>query len=791
MRDPKLIRTALDDCLSGVDSRPSLQGRVLARAQGRRRAPVRLSYAMAIALLIVLLAAAALAAGVLTGLFRLDQQSMVSSIKSCVSDGERLYFATAGGLYQWRPGNAEPDLLSALEPLPQPRLHLLVYLENGAVGLLDTASKSLWQYRDGSLMRTLDYADTPMDQPGLRPSTAVFQDGWLFVHMAASNDPAGESQLWRVDALTGAAEHLPIGDLRELCAYRPGLLLALVASPDGEDELLVAVDTSTGAIVETLFTAPREAVSGVACDPIHHAVYALVNGWLSRLENDGWQPLQSYAPPFLSTGCAVVDGGYASLSYSDLQYLPFAEAETLQTLTIRGYIATDDLDAAFQKDHPGVAVARSAEPAITLQDVRQAILSGDTTDLFHVVLDADTLALFADGLAAPLTASRALTDDAEAMLPAFSDALFYDGQLYAVPSYVSLGVWQGEGDVPADFDSLLRAALAWNEAAPYLSRQWEDGAWSKREYVDLLLTGYLAQGGAAALASPALADALASLRAAQLAPCEGGPEGAAFLTNIPLGLHGDSSVQLQEGDFFAYSPEAALPAPRQTPWWQLAPAAGAETGRPALVDRLHVYLLNPHAAHPEAALAFLEYAAAHRPADIEAMLKPDQAQPTLHPGVAQQIAWIVEDQRAYDAEQGVSTDEAALAQRVDAIRADPGSWLVLEEKLDHYRRYIVPHIRLKLDPLLTQAARREGGAYAALLDAATAYVQGEITWGGLRPLPLRRAGSARLHSAGGGGLPAPSPATRQGGFAFSVLARRGTGWGLRAPTPAPTLFRKE
>ena len=44
------IRRALDECLSGMDGRPSLEKRVLARAKGERRGPRRLSLALAVAL---------------------------------------------------------------------------------------------------------------------------------------------------------------------------------------------------------------------------------------------------------------------------------------------------------------------------------------------------------------------------------------------------------------------------------------------------------------------------------------------------------------------------------------------------------------------------------------------------------------------------------------------------------------------------------------------------------------------------------------------------------------------
>ena len=46
------IRRAVDECLSGMDGRPSLEKRVLARAKGERRGPRRLSLALAAALVL-------------------------------------------------------------------------------------------------------------------------------------------------------------------------------------------------------------------------------------------------------------------------------------------------------------------------------------------------------------------------------------------------------------------------------------------------------------------------------------------------------------------------------------------------------------------------------------------------------------------------------------------------------------------------------------------------------------------------------------------------------------------
>lgn len=101
------IRRALDECLSGMDGRPSLEKRVLARAKGERRGPRRLSLALAVALLMLLLAAAALAAGVLTGWLRLRQED-VGALHGCVSLDGTPYLSTSGGLRTWKPGRRNP-----------------------------------------------------------------------------------------------------------------------------------------------------------------------------------------------------------------------------------------------------------------------------------------------------------------------------------------------------------------------------------------------------------------------------------------------------------------------------------------------------------------------------------------------------------------------------------------------------------------------------------------------------------------------------------------------------------
>lgn len=128
----------------------------------------------------------------------------------------------------------------------------------------------------------------------------------------------------------------------------------------------------------------------------------------------------------------------------------------------------------------------------------------------------------------------------------------------------------------------------------------------------------------------------------------------------------------------------------------LPPAIGSDAS-PTVQGRLHVYLLNPNSQHKEAAIAYLEYVAAYRSAHTRALLKPESAQPVLHAGVEAWIEDIITQQRAMDARKERNR-RAALAERVEAIKANAESWEVTETALEMYREEIVPCIDLMLQP---------------------------------------------------------------------------------------------
>lgn len=718
------IRSGIDDCLSGVDRLPSLESRVLERIQGQRRAPARLSAAMALALIVTLLAATALAVGALSGWFRVEQQQ-VGAMQSCVSDGDTLYLLTDRGLYTWQPEDTEPALMLSADRLwdggfsPEAMLCRM----GDRLALLHPETRTLWQVDGQKLQPLAEYSGTVLDNRSLRISAVACAGETLLIRAVPQNGRENEAQLFRWHLPTGSVELLPLPHVEELCALDDAHALVLQQDVTAKKEVLSRIDAATGSIVETLYTTPVQGMEGIMVHPNTRQIIAFVAGAPSLWNGTGWEPMQGYGLSIHTDACAVIGDGLAAINFNDLQVIPFVPENSLTTLRIGGIMALNNEDAAFQQAFPGVAVQRAKNAALTAADIRQAIADGDTTDLFHVSLNWDVAALFRDGTLAALPSSALLHEDAQTMLPAFQEGLSVDDTLYAVPTNVLASVWESGEAVPATFAELLEAQAG--VASPYIAPHWSDTGWTKTEYADYLLTTYLLASGAEGVNfhTPAFTDALQALRAARL-PAEDQSGAPVITTDLSVDLHGKSASPVQPGESRRYDPskpEQAAPV-----LWQVPCAVTAERS-PIIPARLTVYVLNPNAANPELALRFLEYVAAHRQPEQDALLKPMTAGPMLHPEVEAQIEWIKEDQRALDEAQGLETDEEALERLIHAIKTAPDSWAVDETRLHAYRDRIVPNMRLQLHPLLTKQAKEAGGAYDRMLQAVLAYVNGEGT----------------------------------------------------------------
>ena len=133
------------------------------------------------------------------------------------------------------------------------------------------------------------------------------------------------------------------------------------------------------------------------------------------------------------------------------------------------------------------------------------------------------------------------------------------------------------------------------------------------------------------------------------------------------------------------------------------PRPSVSTNAPQRVPtELRVYVLNPNSPNREAALAFLEHAAATRLPTHAALLSPDSAVAALYPELAH------------------------LAETTGTNVDHPANYEVTQEGLDLYRTQVLPWLDLQLHPLLCES-RAHDGAFQALVEAAMAYLAGEST----------------------------------------------------------------
>lgn len=714
------IQNALNITLSDLQDDPWLAQRVITEAKGAKKVKKELSMALVVTLVLIFAVATALAVSTFAGLFHL-KQSDVGAMRGCVSTGDALYLMSSSGLCRWTPGDDEPETLVSIDELTAHGISFesLLYLENGTLGLVDVDHKKLWRYQDGGFTLLLDYANTEMDFPALRWSQAVFHNECLFL-LGQLDDETSGKLLYRANPRTGEVEPLPIaeGYPAELCAYESGKLLALVTNVQQRSESLLVLEAATGAVSETLYTAPIQNMQGLAYGK--SGLYALVGGVLSRWDGAEWTGLNAAAHSFLAQSFAVMDEGYVSVSFDEMQYLPFSSEDRPPSLTIRGMMAIDDADADFQNIN-GAAVTRYRDPALTAQDVREAIEAGDTTDLFLLRMDADVIRLMDDGLAAPLGSSDILNADTQTMTPLIRDALLVHDIPYAMAYLVTPMVWQGDYAIPSTYTELLVQVNSGR-----ISLAYEGGeSWTKMQYANALLEGFISESArdneTIDFHTESFANALLALNELILPSDQ---ESVATKRVNPakvLSLGGDFPSDLPQRGKRNYelSKEYA-----DEPQWLLPPTVVAKASS-SVPARLTIYLLNKNAQNPQAAIAYLEYVATHRDPGDEGLMKPDLAEPVLHPAVQREL----DEHREIFGENTETSAPTmvALDNYEAALRAVPDSWAITGERLDIYRNTILPYLDLKLHPLFSASARGNGGIYDLLLQTVLDYVGGNGT----------------------------------------------------------------
>lgn len=708
------LHHAAQTCLSGLQGDPWLAQRVIAQTKGESKVKKKISAAFVLLLIFLVPTVTAIALSIVLG-FRFVGQEEIDAPIGCTVMDNILYSMTMEGLCECDVDTWEQTTLISRETLVAEGVSVEALLfHDKELMLLDEQKKKIWVYREDELQMLLDYRDTAMDIADVSYLNPVVQDGYLFMRMTKSGENGETAVICKVDMTDGNKEILPISGVVELAAYQPGMLLVLQRDLNDRKDRLFTLDTNTGNIVEQFLVTPVLGMEGIAYN--QNMLCVMVNGELVRWNGLEWTPLASYTPQHLSYYYAIIDGAYVSISHEGIQSIPLVEQTEALMLSIRGYRTSDDVDHEYQLRCPDVAVKRRQEADISIQDVKEAIKSGDTTDLFHVKLDADVLALIDEGYVTPLSFSSALVTDAEEMLPQIAEGVFVRDELYAVPSELFVTVWSAREDasVPKTIEGLLEQHLKWNESgddAFYVAQTYAAQEWQKEDYARYFLKMYLAQVGrtGGVFDLNVFAQMLKLLDTAEFRNASGMPGNSVLFSDIFLSLQGRCEDDPEADRVVILPPSVGMDEP------------------PAVQARLHVYLLNPNSQNKEIAIDYLEYVTQHRSAHTQALLKPESAKPTLYASVESWINDIITEQRALDAAEGIKTDEDALASRVDAIKAMPESWEVTEDALKMYREDIAPCVDLSLWPVMVSSGSHTAVKFDDLFQYMMSCLNGQIT----------------------------------------------------------------
>lgn len=662
------IRQTIAHHMDGLRLPEGTSRAVLQKVKEEKPMKRRISLVVAAVIVLVLAAATALAVTALRGLGFVGRE-MDGSVYSGATDGQRLYYSDGFSLLAWRPEDEAPQVLISNESwreagLSTPGTHLVH--TGDTLLLMDTEARKLWRWTGEDLSLMLDYADTPLDALTQNMRALFWQEGALY--LVCGDTASGTVRLVCADITDGSAQDLGLEGYTRLTPYQNGLLLGIRRADGGSQAVIL--DATTGEVQETL-GAPAD-LRGICWSGERGALYAMVDGALARRDGADWQAIRACALPTAVSFRGVIGDWYVAAGMDGIRLIALDGPEEARTLlTVRGLPSLErNLDHSFQQAYPGMVLSRRTETGhFCARDAVEAIRAGDTTDLFYLRLDGELLGLLRDGFF-PAIESDALLAEAEGMAPVFRDALVWEGRLLACAGAPVVWAWQiveGADAPPATF-----AELAASHRMP----------WTREEYARYLLVQLLMEEGG--LPADALAPALEMLRAADLPLDTPAGDGGGLETAYGLVLRGHDPTDPEPATRPVPRPSVSADAPQRVP------------------TELRVYVLNPNSPNREAALAFLEHAAATRSPTHAALFSPESAVPALYPELEQ------------------------LAETTGTNVDHPANYEVTQEGIDLYRSQVLPWLDLQLHPLLCESQTHDG-AFQALVDAVMTYLAGEST----------------------------------------------------------------
>ncbi len=649
-----------------------------------------------------------------------EAQPGLNDFQSFVVDGNDLYVQAEDGLWHRDLQTHRDERLVTFEELDrlwQINNCFSLFVWDHSLAVADWDHGKLWRWNGDAF-----------DRPVALSGTQAINQGYL-INVAAQGDTLwvlNYENLLAFALSTGEARSVGVSGVSEIAATPEGGIVAI--RREGMAQTLVHIASPAATPVE-LAQLDNPTDGGLACDGETGAVYAVVAGYLSRLDGARWTPLRPLTLWLGWQNFAVYADGFSFVDNSALAFIPFAAPAGTVQLNVRGINWSSSDDQHFMTEYPSITIHRLSATRFSAEDIYQSIATRDgETDLFFVPMSSGVRNLMEKGYLQALSPSEPLERDADRLYAFARDCCQVDGQRYAFPADALVGIWtQKKGvDLPAlptTVAELIDFAQAWDPAdtsMPSVATAFYSQAWSRREYASYVLRQFILLAGGKPLdfQDPRLSAALA--RCAQLDALD------------------QPYASLEDSEF-----NAAITADDLNALWgynanegEIIPPPTLDAGGEAVVPaELFVYVLNPYSTHQAEALTYLAYLAQNRSDSANALLCAD-AVPARY---ATHIEWATElDKQIADARDalaaGAPENRPALQESLDTLldeqemmEADNDSWIISPEALKRYRALYAPHIAPLLPPLLETSDKSQMNLGGMVNDCLNAWVEGKST----------------------------------------------------------------
>ena len=610
--------------------------------------------------------------------------------ESLAAVGDTLYLLSQSGLYAWKPGDAEPKLVTdkiipqymsgqweELSKEDQERYqnsaNFLFSYEAKLYGL-NTMRGTLLQFditADGvnvSEAAQLDWKDMFIKNADYSYTRQIFSaallPGRLYLLVQQPNDSWNEYDLLTFDLNSGTYTKVSAPNVHSIAAYQNNQLLCNVYdwenmyTSNGERiyPALSVLDTATSALTK-LTDFPTEQVGGLAFDAVSGMVYALGRGELYGYKPGGAFESVAYMPvdyPGDQLPAAVLAGGYyAAIPDYGSVFVRNTDPALKSDRVLRiagGY--SDEVTKAFQAVHSEIPVVFSENTSFSAEQIAQDMVSATSSaDLYMLSLSYGGFSSLREkGYVSDLSGSAILTDAVSKMYPQFVQAIYKDGNLIAFPYQFYSNAMGYSPEVlkeigieqpPKTIAELIDLYVEWveNYSTEFGNYTLQENVYDiRRELINTALMGYFSHyartGEELKFDTPLFKSLLEKIDEAmpvleELNPSEGEQQGSTVVYS--------SDEPATPTSLFTSNLSINPQQYNDNRGYEPLLLALDEGMEPTCFAQIQVYVINPNSKNKDMALTYLEYLAQNMPKELAITLNPDINAPVETPEYAKMI----------------------------------------------------------------------------------------------------------------------------------------------------------